>query len=230
MEGYLNKVKQLSDQLKAKKLALPDQIVIAWVLNNLSDNYEGFISSVTQSFRTNSGAYTLESLFANLLDESKRHMPLDKDSILYTRYKGRKPYKITKGKFCKYCKLASHDIKSYYFLFPEKAPKSWKKIEREVEDLPERVENPARKQRDENIHALFEAIPAVPVSAPEPEMAPQVDIDFGAVDEIIWEDIQVFITTHNKNNNSIYTNNNKIDKYDLNIDIPDFLKNRSNSK
>jgi hypothetical protein len=41
MEEYLNKVKQLSDQLKAKKLELPKQVVITWVLNNLTEEYEG---------------------------------------------------------------------------------------------------------------------------------------------------------------------------------------------
>ena len=72
MEEYLNKVKQLSDQLKAKNLELPKQVIIAWVLNNLTDNYDGLVSNITQSLRTNIDSYTLETLFSNLLDESKR--------------------------------------------------------------------------------------------------------------------------------------------------------------
>ena len=72
MEEYLNKVKQLSDQLKAKKLELPKQVIIAWVLNNLTDDYESIVSNITQSLRNNIDAFNLESLFSNLLDESKR--------------------------------------------------------------------------------------------------------------------------------------------------------------
>ena len=42
--------------------------------------------------------------------------PYNKDG---RKYKGKKPYKITKGKYCKYCKLPSHDAKDCYFLFPD---------------------------------------------------------------------------------------------------------------
>jgi hypothetical protein len=47
IEEYLNKIKQLSDQLKAKNLKLPKQVIIAWVLNNLTDNYDGLVSNIT---------------------------------------------------------------------------------------------------------------------------------------------------------------------------------------
>ena len=72
MEEYINKVKELSDQLKAKNLELPKQVIIAWVLNNLTDNYNSLVANITQSLRTNIDSFTLESLFSNLLDESKR--------------------------------------------------------------------------------------------------------------------------------------------------------------
>ena len=72
MEEYLNKIKQLSDQLKAKNLELPKQVIIAWVLNNLTDNYDGLVSNITQSLRTNIESYSIESLFSNLLNELKR--------------------------------------------------------------------------------------------------------------------------------------------------------------
>jgi hypothetical protein len=70
MEEYLNKVKQLTDQLKAKEIELPNQVTIAWVLNNLSLGYKGFVSNVIQSLRKDTATYNLESLFSNLLDES----------------------------------------------------------------------------------------------------------------------------------------------------------------
>ena len=72
IEEYLNKIKQLSDQLKAKNLKLPKQVIITWVLNNLTDNYNGLVSNITQSLRTNIESYSIESLFSNLLNELKR--------------------------------------------------------------------------------------------------------------------------------------------------------------
>ena len=77
MEEYLNKVKQLTDQLKAKGIELPNQVIVAWVLNNLTSPYKGFVTIVTQSYRTNSSDINLENLFSNLLDESRRQVSKD---------------------------------------------------------------------------------------------------------------------------------------------------------
>ena len=131
MEEYLNKVKYLSDQLKAKNIELPRQVIIAWVLNNLSEDYENIISNITQTLRNDINAYSLENLFSNLIDESKRQESnKDKSAFISTtsfkKYKGKKPYKITKGKYCNYCKQTTHIARNCYFLWPEKAPNSFK--------------------------------------------------------------------------------------------------------
>ena len=72
MEEYLNKVKQLTNQLKAKGIKMLSQVIITWVLNNLISPYKGFIIIVTQSYRTNSSAINLENLFSNLMDKFRR--------------------------------------------------------------------------------------------------------------------------------------------------------------
>jgi gag-polypeptide of LTR copia-type len=77
MEEYLNKVKQLTDQLKAKGIELPSQVIVAWVLNNLTSPYEGFVIMITQSYRTNSSTINLKNLFSNLMDESRRQVSKD---------------------------------------------------------------------------------------------------------------------------------------------------------
>ena len=77
MEEYLNKVRQLTDQSKAKGMEMPSQVVVAWVLNNLTSPYEGFVTMVTQSYRTNSSTINLENLFSNLMDESRRQVSKD---------------------------------------------------------------------------------------------------------------------------------------------------------
>jgi hypothetical protein len=94
MEEYLNKVKQLTDQLKAKGIELPNQVIVAWVLNNLTSPYEGFVTMVTQSYRTNSSTINLENLFSNLLDESRRQVSKDKDIALVAR--SRRPGNTTR--------------------------------------------------------------------------------------------------------------------------------------
>ena len=165
MEEYLNKVKQLSDQLKAKNLELPKQVIIAWVLNNLTDNYDGLVSNITQSLRTNIDSYTLETLFSNLLDESKRQESneANTDQALITGgYKGKKPYKITKSgssgankKYCTNCKQHSHITSNCAFLFPDKAPKGWKKPGGDTNKSPDKPEKLAREKRDDNIDVLY---------------------------------------------------------------------------
>ena len=128
MEEYLNKVKQLTDQLKAKGIELPNQVIVAWVLNNLTSPYEGFVTMVTQSYRTNSSDINLENLFSNLLDESRRQVSKDQEIALVT---GRRPKlnqtnRIHKNKYCKKCKTTTHHTKDCFYLFPEKAPKGFK--------------------------------------------------------------------------------------------------------
>ena len=77
MEEYLNKIKQLTDQLKVKGIELPNQVIITWVLNNLTSPYKGFVTIVTQSYKTNSSTINLKNLFSNLLDKSRRQISKD---------------------------------------------------------------------------------------------------------------------------------------------------------
>src|ERR1700761_2111821 len=71
MENYLNKVKLLADDLKSKDIILPSQVIIAWILNSLNENYDGFTQNITQALRQNPAAYTVESLIKSLIDESR---------------------------------------------------------------------------------------------------------------------------------------------------------------
>ena len=107
------------------------------------------------------------------------------NQALYTmankgRYKGKKPYKITKGKYCHNCKQVSHDIKDCYFLFPDKAPKSWKKPKEKTD---KEEDKSSCDVRDDNIDVLY--------SKMSPEALTNIsdmDIDFNI------DNIQVNIT------------------------------------
>lgn len=71
MEEYLHKVKTLVDDLRAKEIILPEKVVMAWILNHLTPEYDGFISNIIQALRKDSSAYTLETLYSCLIDEGK---------------------------------------------------------------------------------------------------------------------------------------------------------------
>ena len=79
VEVYINTITRLTDDLNARDLKLPDKLIMAWVLNYLTPEYEGFVSNITQSYRIDSAKFDLHGLFSNLLDESRRLVYKDND-------------------------------------------------------------------------------------------------------------------------------------------------------
>ena len=135
IEEYINRVKELSNQLKEKQLELPKQVIVAWILNNLDPSYNSFVATIIQGYRQDSKSINLEDLFSNLIDESKRINSLDsKETILYSSKKSFKSIKnrITKdsnkkeSKYCTKCKVKTHSTKNCFYLFPNKAPSQFK--------------------------------------------------------------------------------------------------------
>jgi len=80
MEQYLNKVQQLTDSLNAKEIPIPKQVVCAWILDNLTPSYHGFVSIVTQNYRNSTTNIDLDAMYANLIDESRRQESLEKNT------------------------------------------------------------------------------------------------------------------------------------------------------
>jgi hypothetical protein len=105
------------------------QVIIALVLNSLGNEYEGFISNITQALRNDSKAYTIKSLFSSLADEARGRKNGHNNShrLLYIKAKGKSYKRQAFGRYCQHCKLTSHVTSNCYFLFPNKAPKGWKK-------------------------------------------------------------------------------------------------------
>ncbi|RCI15285.1 hypothetical protein L249_6483 [Ophiocordyceps polyrhachis-furcata BCC 54312] len=117
----------IEEELKAREIKIPEIVLITWVLNNLSEPFQGFITHITQDLRNNEGSYNLGKLFAYILDEAKRYKSnhLEEGQALFTGTK--KPWKKQKKALkCSYCKLPGHFNKDCYFLHPEKAPKHFK--------------------------------------------------------------------------------------------------------
>jgi len=71
IEAYLAKITRLIDDLTAKGIELPDRFIAAYILNNLTKDYENIVAIITQSIRF-SRVINIEEISAQLIDESKR--------------------------------------------------------------------------------------------------------------------------------------------------------------
>jgi hypothetical protein len=126
MEDFLNTIKRVMDELKAKKVQLPDQVVLAWDLNNLTAEYDGFTAIITQSLRTDSSSIKLENLFASLIDESRRQKSKDSGSTaLFTNGSKKRKFQNPKQNnkrpkyTCTHCQKTGHSHERCWELHPE---------------------------------------------------------------------------------------------------------------
>lgn len=157
MEIYLNQVKRLYDQLTAKNVIIPEKVIFAWVLNNLSPSYETLITTITQSIRVNgSGSIKLEELFSNLIDESKRlkHKDSGETALLITKQKKYKSYnanKVNKSNksnknsnksiTCEHCRKKGHQIEKCWMKHSELRPEEITMYSNIEEDLDTCLDN-----------------------------------------------------------------------------------------
>jgi hypothetical protein len=72
MEAYLTKVKRLTDDLASRNLAIPNKVIAAYTLNNLTPEYENTVAIISQTYRSETGDIDLIMLFSQLVDESRR--------------------------------------------------------------------------------------------------------------------------------------------------------------
>jgi hypothetical protein len=152
-EDYINTLKRLLSHLKAKEVTI-EQMAMSWLLYSLTDEYQGFSQAIVQSLRKDPKAYTFETLCSSFLDESKG---IAKKETVYTIKQGPKKASISKkGNFCSNCKKPSHNAKDCWFLFPNKAPSSWKnnsRIKKSTSFTPKKD-----KKDNKNQEALYTAL------------------------------------------------------------------------
>lgn len=201
MENYLNKIRELTDDLKSKKLTIPKELIMAWILDNLTPQYDNIVTNITQSLRNNEEAYSLDQLFSNLIDESKRQGSIDNNTemALYTslrnKYKNKKvtknQYRVNKSRYCTNCKKQSHITADCYHLFPNKAPPSWNKASTE--------RNIVEKNNNDNEICntlLTDDLTSINTDAFEPVDESMISL---LDEDIILTDHQVYMTTQNDN-------------------------------
>jgi hypothetical protein len=123
---FLNSVKEIINELDSKGIKLPDAFVNAWVLESLDKSYNDFKTAIYANFRNNEKAYTLESLSSNILDEFRRRKnskeSSSSDSDEKAMVASKKPWKKTKGRYCKHCSTPGHTPAVCWRLHPELNP------------------------------------------------------------------------------------------------------------
>ena len=123
IEEYLNRIKEIYNDLESRDIKIPEIVVIAWILNSLDESFSSYITNITQALRNDSEAYNLESLTSSLIDEAKRTQDINPQAFLIKKKQWKKERIVKK---CSHCKLKGHLEKDCYFLHLEKAPKSFK--------------------------------------------------------------------------------------------------------
>ena len=68
--------------MKFHNIQLPNQLLIAYILHSIRNEYIKFISNIIQNLRNNPEAYIIKSLFSNLTDEAREK---EKNSILFAK-------------------------------------------------------------------------------------------------------------------------------------------------
>ena len=130
IESYLNKIKQLHDDLIARNLAIPNKVIAAWVLNGLTSDYDSIVAMITQNIRSKNEDINLQELFSYLIDESRRLQSREeKPMALLNEIKPKKVQQNTqnsqnKQKYCNFCKKKGHFEAVCYQKHPEKVPKN----------------------------------------------------------------------------------------------------------
>ena len=125
MEGYLTKVKRLTDDLAARHLAIPNKVIAAYTLNNLTPEYEHTVAIISQSYRASDSQIDLISLFSQLVDESRRiraiqpmemALPSKTDTNIGANPKKDRPK-------CSYCQKIGHNENKCWVKNPGLRPK-----------------------------------------------------------------------------------------------------------
>ena len=109
-------IKRVSTSLKAKNLELPNKLIIAWTLHNLDYRFEGFVASMTQTYRAETADINIDALFTDLIDKSRRIK-----SLSLNEYKSALAAKTRKPLRAKYegCGKTGYAKETYYKLYLE---------------------------------------------------------------------------------------------------------------
>jgi hypothetical protein len=134
MEGYLNRISRLCNDLKGRNIHVPDQIIIAIILSNLTKEYDYTVTIITAGLRS-TAAINLTAIYSQLIDESRRLKGIKNDQnsnnyqnsnaedvemAMATTQKGRR----TREHLCEHCPIPGHPSDKCWFKHPHLRPTS----------------------------------------------------------------------------------------------------------
>lgn len=130
IENYLSKIHNYTTELKNRDLKIPDQVIVAYTLENLTPQWGNTVAIITQSYRDKRATeIDVSQLFMHLLDEGRRQKKPNKDvdmALLGTQPNQlNQPKQANKGKkslICDYCKKRGHKALDCWEKHPEKRP------------------------------------------------------------------------------------------------------------
>jgi hypothetical protein len=136
IESYINSIRKLTDDLSARGLAIPNKVIAAWTLNNLTSEYENIVATISQSYRANANSndINLDELFAQLIDESRRLKSRDNSrDINMALTFNTKPNRDNRPK-CGYCHKTGHSESKCWKKHPKLRPASLNKANPDMDE------------------------------------------------------------------------------------------------
>jgi hypothetical protein len=155
IEDYLTRIQRLTDELAAKKLAIPNKVIAAYILSNLGPEWENTVAIISQSYRSQDGDIDLLALFSQLIDESRRRKAIQQPDEMVMTTQGR-PIGPIRPK-CPYCRIKGHHPDKCWVKNPHLRPKKAKTEPYKARNQPERPSKEAYIAEEEI--ALHSSIP-----------------------------------------------------------------------
>ena len=123
MKVYINKIKRINDQLYIKNIQLFNKIIFVWIIDNLIEKYEDFVTIITQIIKINNNkTLNLIQFFVNLMNENKRIIIRNNEFVLYVQKNNKfnklNKYRVEKSqKKCFFCEKNNHKTGKCWFKY-----------------------------------------------------------------------------------------------------------------
>ena len=120
MESFVERVRFLTQQLPEFGIKIPEAVTIELVRKRLPKRFNIFAQTLLAQLKRNKSGYTLKELLNEVLDEDRKTKADTTIKVNFTRKATtgqslgkvvKKPWKKTKGHYCKYCEKTSHNTK-----------------------------------------------------------------------------------------------------------------------
>ena len=119
----MTRIKRLSDELASRNLTIPNKVIVAYALNNLTREYEHTVAIITQNLRSSDKEVELNAIFSYLIDEAQRLKSLEPQEMAMSTGNQQNNQKNAQNKpKCPYCKKKGHKEERCWLKYPNLKP------------------------------------------------------------------------------------------------------------